>query len=547
MSLGTSEQHGDRVFPLEIFEKILKAIPHSNRYSDMIGWEHQTIQSCSLVCKDFVRLARPFLFYKAYVGAYHSGPGRGIHHRMSDILVENPYVRTYVQELSYLCPMRIPGSEVEPEEDLSVFLKLPCLKRLDVNCRSLDRTTYQNSAPDAFGYRQLLETYLPMGQLTTVSIFGCEGLPIAIVLASSGLKNLKLTACNLSLEGMKLDGSHLAAHRLTRLIMDEVSNVPLSTLFSPRSCSELKSLDIHSIEAAEEPAFVWHLATDGAFGKLKDLKIDGQGAWRKLIDAALLGGGVSQIFPAVKRLKIRPGVSRTDPQPDDWYSDLFRQCLFPRLEEVNVKGSQYSFDIYDLELDLCLEQCKSTVKRISITWDLYTVSVSNAEFVVWAIIPILENIPSDNVLETIELVIQPWLKCDWDAEGAEGDEEEIHDPNFEGWQALEELLLESPTRFPRLRSVAISVQFKPRFELDNNLEKHISQRPQIDRLSWFAGLPMRKLRAATDLSVKCEFWVEVLNLREGLSIRLKPETNSFSFTNTKFWSSSDSEDDPDFD
>ncbi|PPQ69141.1 hypothetical protein CVT24_000007 [Panaeolus cyanescens] len=543
MSTSQAVTHGrGRAFPVEIFQKIIDAIPYDVSHKYITGWERQLLLKCALVCKDFLYFARPYLFWRVYVGSLANERERR-DFRLAEVLKRNRYICSYLRDLSYDSSFRLSDAAEESEEELSIFLQLPNLQKLDVSCRIFPvNIPYSEMDPNLFNYRKILETYVPYGCLTTLTIFECSGLPLSLLLPSTTLKRLTLQRCEFSLDGLKLDGSQTPSFRLTHLILDSTREFPLSVLLNPRSCCELRYLNAHDLETpSNEPPVVWGTPADGVFTKLEKLIMDAQGGCGQLIEAASLGVGVSQMFPAVRTLTIRPWLSHFDGEDVIIYNNLFSRCSFPNLAEFYLEGSQFGADIFHLELSPCLEQCKDTLKKFSIRWDLGSVNITNPEFFIQAILPLLQNISASNVLEAIEFIIQIGFHSNWDAkrdknvdqdqndnvnqgeEDADGDneeesdegenddrEDEINDPDFEQWQAMEDLFLESSTRFPKLQSLKVFVQFKAIGDGTQKPERFITEYPQFDRFMTFAEMPLKKLRASQDSQVKCDFRVKLL-------------------------------------
>lgn len=177
-----------------------------------------------------------------------------------------------------------------------------------------------------------------MGRLTTLSISRRNGLPLVLVLESAGLVNLKLTSCNLSLAGLKLDKSCVAPYRLARLVLDEVSNVPISILFGPQSCHDLEILDIQRLEAAiEEPLVICQQSQDGVYTRLANVTMDAQGGCKNFIETATFGPGVEVMFPAVSVLRVKPVLSPSEQHNED-YNGLFPQLSFAKIEHLYIEG-----------------------------------------------------------------------------------------------------------------------------------------------------------------------------------------------------------------
>ncbi|KAF9037739.1 hypothetical protein BJ165DRAFT_1532380 [Panaeolus papilionaceus] len=240
---------GEAVFPLEIFELIIKiAIDSIDHLSSTNASQlsRSDILSLGIVSRFFADICRPYLFRDVEIHTYRLLDKV---QRLAQLIQNKPAIGYYVHNLSYTAAVR----NQSPEDTLlDGFLRLPAIKSLTLKGSRRKRCVGETDIPvsnDKLGHRTLLRHYISSNTLTSLHIHNMQNLPTLQIINCPTLEFLSLYSCeyqscdhpdSAELE-MLAKGFNLRSFilRYSRSKSDDGSFFPLLAF-----CPKLQSIDI---------------------------------------------------------------------------------------------------------------------------------------------------------------------------------------------------------------------------------------------------------------------------------------------------------------
>ncbi|KAF9035535.1 hypothetical protein BJ165DRAFT_1615408 [Panaeolus papilionaceus] len=146
------------------------------------------LQSCSLVCKDWLPIGRQHIFRRVtlFFGG-ESDRKRAMH--LMTIIHQQPSIRRLIQKIFCGCNSEFTNSRWSHPMFLNM-LNFPCVRLLSIRADYINDISYDQWSADQLGPRLIMEHYLGAGTLKYFNIYGVKHVPITALVSSKQLSSV---------------------------------------------------------------------------------------------------------------------------------------------------------------------------------------------------------------------------------------------------------------------------------------------------------------------------------------------------------------------
>ncbi|PPR00333.1 hypothetical protein CVT24_004616 [Panaeolus cyanescens] len=349
------------VFPQEIFGVI---ISHLGWAADKLrdgyydGDSNADLKKCSLVCKSFADLCRPYIFSSLDITFDHGGPVPSLD-RFARLLAHKPILADYVKSLT--CIFDATNIEAKQVSGLTVLFKLPNIQKLVIPAAYGDisghYTLHYTPESHQLTYRKIFDHFMTSQKLTTMELSNMWYPPLIRLFSSPALRNLEFRRCLIDQSDWKsLPDICIPANgfNLTRLYAADVIDFPFSIL---SCCPSLEVLEMENIIPRDENSTpLLRSRPFSSYGRLRTLSLGGNFKWLnfcKWLDVAGVG-----FFRELQDLKIR--MEREENVPG--IRELLKHVRI--LDKLHLKIS--ASDLRPIE---CIRSSRPTLKDLSLDYE----------------------------------------------------------------------------------------------------------------------------------------------------------------------------------
>ncbi|KAF9043929.1 hypothetical protein BJ165DRAFT_1404816 [Panaeolus papilionaceus] len=420
--------NNDPVFPLEIFQLIVAQLA-----SDATRpWEavRADLNSCCLVAKSFVQIAREFIFQDITTDSVPDENKRA--QDLAWFLQSNPRLVDHVQKLTFKFRDQSHfRRETELTSATTVFPHCPNVQHLVVEASN--RLPY--SKLQSPGFDNLLDHYISTGCITEVSLSWIGDIPLLVLLQYPSLKFLSLHDCALSIPPIPFAKNPLPhGSSLIRFLSTETEGG--SICYVLRYCQNIEEIlmldgqsDYQQPESQHPPPF--------AFPRLRKITSHSMYEWETLLKSSAL-----PVFPAITDLRLS-GI---------WDTDSIRSTArhIPALENLTIEGANHRSTQYLGGLWIAVRELtfstRHSLKTFSVKWSLDMDSIINFFPLLCSALGPLKN---NSVLNELTLDLQI---------GYEGFT--LIPTAFEQWGQVDGLIWGDEDDFPALKRLNLFIRYE---------------------------------------------------------------------------------------